>query len=538
MTLRGLLYDRFGRPRLAPAGIFTLVLSFVVTFALVRLLSPAPTEEGRARELLAQGDAAGAEAIFARRVQEAPSVPRVIELVEAHRVAGALHSTRRKVPFDDADDDHQGFAPPLVTSAPMSDEALDAILAKLPPDVARVGKYLRGDPAAKAEIIRGANAEPPMPWANHLLGRDEPDAVGAAHYYLREGHAFPERSDDFDVAIGLLVEAGAWEQVREQMADPQVNAAVSAPLRYEIAVRLGDWRGAVKAFPGMWTATFHGAPLWLALVAALAWGFFCVRLGRATDRPWFRFPIYFVAFVLGVLSVIPTLALISVEESTLHLRETGDLLRDAIFFVFGVGVREEGSKLLLFLPLLPILRRWGDKLDVLACGALVGLGFAAEENVGYLTGHDLTTGLGRFLTANFFHMALTGTLASAVDDAMRDGERYGNDLFRTSLMVVGLHGAYDLLIEHSEIGGGYFAMGVFVILTRRFLEAIEVARKKADRGLTPLHAFIVAVAMVTGASLAHAVDVVGPIAAPLVMAGGLLGEAIMIFVLVRIFSIL
>ena len=35
-------------------------------------------------------------------------------------------------------------------------------------------------------------------------------------------------------------------------------------------------------------------------------------------------------------------------------------------FVFGVGLREEASKLLLFVPLLPLLRRWGDRLDVLA----------------------------------------------------------------------------------------------------------------------------------------------------------------------------
>jgi RsiW-degrading membrane proteinase PrsW (M82 family) len=535
MNLRELLYDRFGRPRLVPVGALAFVAALALALLAIRVFSAPLTEEGRARALLGQGDAAAAEAIFAKRVQDAPSVPRVIELVETHRIAGFLHARKRKVPFGV---DGEGQAPPLVTSAPMSDAALDAILAKLPPDVARVGRFLRGDETARAEIQAGAIGDPPMPWANHLLAREEEDEVLAANLYLREGRAYPDRADDLDAAIGLLVAAGAWDAVREEMQDPRVATALSPPRRYEVAVHLGDWGAAAKAFPGMWTETFHGPPLWLSLVAALAWGFFCTRLGRAADRPWFRFPLYFAAFALGVLSVVPTLALISVEEAKLHLVETGDLLRDAIFYVFGVGVREEGSKLLLFAFLLPVLRRWGDKLDVLACGALVGLGFAAEENVGYLAGHDLTMGLGRFLTANFLHMAMTGTLASALDDAVRDGDRHGNELFRTSLMVVGLHGAYDLLIDHPEIGGGYMAMVVFVVLTKKFLDTIDAARKKADRGLTPVHAFIVAVATVTGVTVAHAVDVVGPASAPLVLAGGLLGEAIMIVVFVRILSVL
>jgi len=236
---------------------------------------------------------------------------------------------------------------------------------------------------------------------------------------------------------------------------------------------------------------------------------------------------------LGVLSVGPTMALITIEEMKLRLIETGDAARDILYFVFGVGLREEASKLLMFALLLPLLRKWGDKLDVLVGGAMVGLGFAAEENLGYLASGDLHSALGRFLTANFLHIAMTGVLASALDDLVSDPEGQASDFSRTALTVVGLHGAYDFLLSHDEFGGSYMAMAVFFFLTRLFLGAAERARRRVDRGISPLQAFVFAVAVVTGVSAAYATLAVGPLNALLAMAEGLLGEAIIVVMFVR-----
>ena len=76
-------------------------------------------------------------------------------------------------------------------------------------------------------------------------------------------------------------------------------------------------------------------------------------------------------------------------------------------------------------------------------------------------------------------------------------------------------------------------MAAFVVLTKLFLDAVESARRRADRGITPLHAFIFAVAVVTGVSLAFATVAVGPKAAFVVMGSGLLGQAIIVYVFVR-----
>ena len=233
---------------------------------------------------------------------------------------------------------------------------------------------------------------------------------------------------------------------------------------------------------------------------------------------------------------VPTILLISIEEAKLRLVETGDATRDVLFFLFGVGLREEASKLALFAVLLPVLRKWGDKLDVLICGAMVGLGFAAEENLGYLASGDIHTELGRFLTANFLHIAMTGTLAAALDEFVSDPGEGATAFSNTALTVVGLHGAYDFLISHREFGGGYLAMVAFVFLTRIFLVTVNRARRRTERGVTPLHAFIFATAVVTGVSAVYATVAVGPLEAAAAMAEGLIGEAVTIAVFVSSLS--
>ena len=529
VRLRDFLYTPRGAPRLVPVGLVAFVASLVLVLLAFRAFPSSKTETELAHTLIAAGKAAEAEAMYARLVREKPTVPRVLALIQAHKLArGASARFRHKK-------DHDDHA--LTPSAAMSEEELGTLVASLPPDVSVFARAALGDGAAREELEEGAAREPPLPWANHVLALDAEDAgesEKAANLLLREGLAFPERREDLQSAVVLWIDLDAWDEVHEKLDDPRIAAAVAATTRYEIAIHDRDWRTASRALPSMWRLRLEPRYLALAGIAALAWAFFCARLGKAKERAALRFPLYLAAFALGVASVVPTFLLITIEEAKLRLVETGDLGRDTLFFVFGVGLREEASKLLLFLPLLPILRRWGDKLDVLVCGAMVGLGFAAQENLGYLASEDLHTGLGRFLTANFLHMAMTALLANALDDFARDSEKHASDFLRTSLLVVGLHGAYDLLLTREDPAASYAAMAVFVILTKLFLDAVDLARKKVDRGLSPSHAFIVALAVVTGTSLAHAIDIVGLQQAPLVLAQGLLGEAIIIIVFVRI----
>ncbi|MGH7281471.1 MAG: PrsW family glutamic-type intramembrane protease, partial [Polyangiaceae bacterium] len=276
-------------------------------------------------------------------------------------------------------------------------------------------------------------------------------------------------------------------------------------------------------------------PLLLAGIAALAWAVFCAQLGKARERLFFRLSVFAAAFVLGVMSVELTDLLILVEESKLHLVESGEPLRDFLFYTFGVGFREEISKLIMFAPLLPILRKHGKKSDVLVAGAFVGLGFAAVENILYLQSGDLTTAIGRFLTANFLHMAMTAILANALHEMMVKGDSYAPELSRTALMVMGMHGLYDFFIAHPKIGGGYLSMLVFFVLVNRFIVAIDMARGRSEPNEKLLDTFVLGIAVVLSAGFVWASILVGPTRAAMVSGEGILGSAILMVVFAQRF---
>jgi hypothetical protein len=175
-------------------------------------------------------------------------------------------------------------------------------------------------------------------------------------------------------------------------------------------------------------------------------------------------------------------------------------------------------------PLL-VAKRWGGgRREAVACGALVGLGFAAEENVGYFS-EGLSTALLRFLTANFFHISTTGLLAVAIDDTLRGKVSKGNGIGWTLGFVVVMHGLYDAFIEAGSEKASWVTVAIFVLVARRFLVTL---RELPGRQPSLLPIFAVGMALVVGASFVYACTLVGPRHAAVVMAGALVGTTIVI----------
>jgi len=538
MRFRELYTTPSGEPRLVLPALVALVLTFVVGFGAMRVVQRTLPLEEQARVLSHTRKLAAAEAIYVRLLRERPTAELVIAFIDNHRLGALLRALGPLAKGAKGLGEGTGFEEGV-----MSNEAFEELVAHgLSPEHSRLARFWQALPtqsapdALRAEMKEGAEREPPVRMYNHALARDasgrgELDEAAALH--AREGMAFPDRKEDIDAALHLWMRLQAWDKIHERLADPRFAGAASPSIKYEIAVHDRDWKAAASHLVGAWRPHLTLTTGVMSGVAAIAWGFFCARLGNLGKRPVRRSAFYLVSFGLGILSVVPTVLLIAVEEAKLKLVASGDPIRDAIYFVAGVGLREEAAKLLLFAPMLLVLRKWGDKLDVLVCGAMVGLGFAAEENLNYLASGDLRTGLGRFLTANFLHMAMTGILASALDDFLRDTEKQAADFSRTAFMVVGLHGAYDFLLSHEEYGGNYLAMTVFFFLVRMFLSAIEGTRRKPDTGFSLTQSFVVSLGVVTGTSLVYSVAAVGPYRGAIVLAEGLLGVAILVYAFVK-----
>jgi RsiW-degrading membrane proteinase PrsW (M82 family) len=176
------------------------------------------------------------------------------------------------------------------------------------------------------------------------------------------------------------------------------------------------------------------------------------------------------AFLLGAASIsllglarAPFAAMLTVSDKpwlTLALRA-----------VFGVATPEELVKIFVIVAVSSRRRRFADPMDTVVYGAAVGLGFAAYENIVYLSAHPemwrSLAALRSVLTVPF-HGAL-GIIAGAYIAIARSGaalgaRRHDKDLgrIRTWLLIVlapiGLHASFDLpllaLKQYPDIGDG------------------------------------------------------------------------------------
>jgi RsiW-degrading membrane proteinase PrsW (M82 family) len=395
-------------------------------------------------------------------------------------------------------------------------------------------KGAKPDPAA---VMALADGRPPARFANYILARvamAHDDWSSAAARFEREGLAFPtEHEGNLRRAVAIWIDHDAWDAVRKRVSDVRFKPVMDAGVRVDLAAEDHNWPAILV---WVWPAGFVDVTVWpvvLALLAAVLWFIIAVRLGRMHDAVAGRRRLYAFAFILGIASVYPTLLLIFVEEKILVLRELGQFVPDLIYFTFGVGLREEAGKLLLFLPLLPALLRRGSRIEAMTCGALVGLGFAAEENIGYF--HDVGGGhaLSRFLTANFLHMSLTALVALSVFDTRR-GRATPRDGFNVVFpLAVIVHGLYDFFLTTGDVPmSSILSMVLFVIIARQFLRQLLVASSKAEeQGV--LNLLIVSLSLITGASYIYATTLVGPGHALALIAIGAVSVALVLYMFVR-----
>ncbi len=406
-------------------------------------------------------------------------------------------------------------------------------------DEALLARYWRAatrsevTPGDRDAVKRRADAEPPAPSSDHLLAReaqDLDDDALAGDRFAREAASFEDREDDAGAACRIWLEAGNWSRLSQALDQPRFAKQVPPGIRLHEALRRHDWLRVARWFvPAQWDGASLGV-LCLVAVSGLVWFAMCAGIGRMVERWRVRVPLYVIAIGLGVASTFVALAIDLVEEGTLGLAEKGLPVADAIYFVVGVALREELAKALLLLPLAWVVSRIGSRREAFACGALVGLGFAAEENLGYFH-MGLSTALARFLTANVLHVSTTALVALALDDHLRNREDRPGALSRTLMLVILIHGMYDFFLSSASVDrGSFLSMFTFVLLTRRFVEGI---RSLGGNEGPLVQRFCVGLAIVAGASFVYAAVRVGPEQAAVAILQGALGLAIVIYVLIQ-----
>ncbi len=157
-----------------------------------------------------------------------------------------------------------------------------------------------------------------------------------------------------------------------------------------------------------------------------------------------------IAFVAGMVSVIPTFGLYAINPYWSVSEQMGVFL----YYFFVVGVTEETCKYLLLVAVVAVFKSIKEPQDGIIQGAAVGLGFSAVENVTYALDYGPINTVMRSIVASGGHMiygALVGFfLGGAVYANLEVEDKRAKQLaFLSVLLVAVIHALYNSALSWS-----------------------------------------------------------------------------------------
>lgn len=308
-------------------------------------------------------------------------------------------------------------------------------------------------------LLQGRNSTPPDDKAApgvrlaYGLGKLRRGEVDPALHWLRQENRHHPHPLVRQIVLRTALNHRRTGVIEELLSDPGYGAESEGAFGVLLGLERNDWGMILRHF---WKAQYGRLrmdALILALVAGAVWAGMIAGLHPAPFRPRKLLPLL-AALALGWMSTWPTVWSGMWMDHHLHLSEGNDFFSALAYFILSVGVREELCKLLLFTPFLVWTARRHRDTDALILGALVGLGFAIEENIGYLDGGPGGVMVARFVSANILHFTLTGAAALALARLVRDPRKWLADSLQVLGMAIGLHGLYNTLLSQPVPGLG------------------------------------------------------------------------------------
>ncbi|MEM8955362.1 MAG: PrsW family glutamic-type intramembrane protease [Verrucomicrobiota bacterium] len=346
-----------------------------------------------------------------------------------------------------------------------------------------------------------AKMTPPVPFANEFLGDYffNQDDFGTAADHYRDESRLTNDPHARERWISLLLSLQRTDELRTAIEDPAVRDSLTPRQWMALAIVEKDWKLLARSIIKLDFSRAIGAEWCLAVLACSVW---FIILSQFTRFSWPRLLIYFLAVVAGVCSATATLFAVYLQEEFGGLTQGGNWIQHTLYFIVGVGVREEVIKLIFFLPFLPVLLIRRHHAEALVTAACVGLGFALQENIGYYERSDASNAIGRFITANFLHLSLTGLLGYATYKMGCQLKRYWEEFVGTFIFVVIVHGVYDAFLVVPELQEfSLLAIILFVVIAYRFFDVVESVRDHRQLIVSPLAVFLVGFSILIGVAM-------------------------------------
>lgn len=399
--------------------------------------------------------------------------------------------------------------------------------------------WARTDLSAFDRLAASEQESPPLRYRFYVLGKLalKQQAYEAAFAHFRREGEHPDAYESRYLAIRALEMGKDFQTLESLRADQHYARYFTPGVELSIAAAQRRWGDIIRLVPEVQISAYR-SELWIiAAVTGFAWGLFLLPLGELRTWRSSLLPLCSIGVLAGVLSTTLTIFFIVVQDDVWSFSEGEEVEQIFAYYIGGVGLREELAKLLLFAPLILFLRKRDEELDALLVACCVGLGFAIEENVGYFGASAAASAPGRFLTANFLHIALTGLNGLALFRCCTRGMSGVNDFLLVFPLTVVAHGVYDALLSARQIdGGNYFAMMCFVAICYYFFARVHPLRGREKMTLSLTGAFVIGLSILAATVIAFQMATLGATAGASLIFNELLGSAVILFVFFREFN--
>ncbi len=395
------------------------------------------------------------------------------------------------------------------------------------------------DRDAFARLQAHAMQPDPPRFARYALGRVlmKRENFHAAYELFRHEGELDEAGESRFMAVQALAQGKDFTTLATLRDDPRYQRYFTPYVALQASIETRDWLGILKAIPATQIHSYQHNVIIVTIIAGLAWTLFLVHLGEITPILSRTAVLCGLGFIAGVISTTPTIFCVIVQDNILGFSAGEDIYRSFAYYIVGVGAREELCKLLLFAPLLPILIKRDDEREALIVACFVGLGFAIEENGSYFMLSEAAAAPGRFLTANFFHLALTGLNGLALFRACTRGMSGLNDLMLVLPLTITAHGVYDALLDLPGVeGAGFFAIIVYVAFNFYFFSRIHPLRNNVRMTLSLTGSFVFGVSILAATVIAFQMATLGASAGANLIFSELTGSAILLVMFFREFN--
>lgn len=184
----------------------------------------------------------------------------------------------------------------------------------------------------------------------------------------------------------------------------------------------------------------------LAIAPALAFCGYVIHKDRFNKEPkW----LMLLAFGFGVFSVFP--AVVSSVMGSRLFDVSGSFVNIGLYAFFVVALSEEFAKFFFLRFILFKREEFNEPLDGVVYAVMIGMGFAAFENILYVADGGIGVALLRMVTAIPAHAIFAVVMGYHVGLAKFD-LTHRTELMRKGLIYpILLHGAYDFFLLQKSI---------------------------------------------------------------------------------------